>query len=463
MWTFLTTVATFLAVQLLPCGECLSNEHTLVAASGLLRASGGEGLTLGSYEHGEGGVVNVTMRGMAVAGRMTPEFMLDFYQSLSSGTDLNITREEKEALPLPSDTVRSFALKDAKQKGSRKFSYVFDTSNISPDMDIRLAELRMRGPNFSPPRRLSVRVFSHEEKKCKKKKEGATCTVKHRIANFKQIQEDLTVDGWRVVDLTKKLSRWVRQNVSADTIEIQITSKPERRRPRDLSTDASDWLMLVKNMSPVQIPDSDEAETEFYDPEDENPESYADEPNSRSRQKRRVEIKLSEDVSLVMFSQDQKADLLRDSQKAKRAEHPVRHDHQTETRIARSNRRRQKKSKKGKTTTDSSSEKQDDPPCKKVEFWVDFDHIGWGTWIIYPKRFNAFRCEGVCPTPVDQLYHPTNHAVMTSILNLHKPGKAPMPCCIPTKLKALSMLYLEHGEVVLRHHEDMIVDECGCQ
>nr|BAC82629.1 nodal protein [Branchiostoma belcheri] len=462
MWTFLTTAATaFSALLLLQC-EGLSNEHT-PGAPGLLRASGGEGFTLGSYEHGDGGVVNVTMRGMAVAGRMTPEFMLDFYQSLSSGMDLNITREENQALPLPSDTVRSFALKDAKQKGSRKFSYVFDTSNISPDMDIRLAELRMRGPNFSPPRRLSVRVFSHEEKKCKKKKEGATCTVKHRIASFKQVQEDLTVDGWRVVDLTKKLSRWARQNVSADTIEIQITSKPERRRPRDLSNDASDWLMLVKNMSPVRFPDSDETETAFDDdrnPEDEDSEFYTDETNSESRQKRRVEIKLSEDVSLVVFSQDQKADLLRDSQKAKRAQHPVRHDHQTETRIARSNRRRQKKSKKG-SKTDSS--KKQDTPCKKVEFWVDFDHIGWGTWIIYPKRFNAFRCEGACPTPVDQLYHPTNHAVMTSILNLHKPGKAPMPCCIPTKLKALSMLYLEHGEVVLRHHEDMIVDECGCQ
>ncbi|XP_035670499.1 nodal-like [Branchiostoma floridae] len=455
MGTFLTASVAFFAVQLLQC-ECLSNEHTL-AASGLLRASGGEGLTLGRYEHGDG-VVNVTMRGMAVAGRMTPEFMLDFYQSLSSGTDLNVTREENQALPLPSDTVRSFALKDAKQKGSKKFSYVFDTSNISPDTDIRLAELRMRGPHFSPPRRLSVRVFSHEEKKCKKKKEGATCTVKHRIASFKHIQEDLTADGWRVVDLTKKLSRWVRQNVSADTIEIQITSKPERRRPRDLSTDASDWLMLMKNMSPVR----EERDTSFDEShsEDEESDFYGtDEPDAESRQKRRVEIKLSEDVSLVVFSQDQKADLLRDSQKAKRAQHPVRHDHQAETRVARSNRRRQKKSKKGKT----DSSKKEDTPCKKVEFWVDFDHIGWGTWIIYPKRFNAFRCEGVCPTPVDQLYHPTNHAVMTSILNLHKPGKAPMPCCIPTKLKALSMLYLEHGEVVLRHHEDMIVDECGCQ
>lgn len=56
-----------------------------------------------------------------------------------------------------------------------------------------------------------------------------------------------------------------------------------------------------------------------------------------------------------------------------------------------------------------------DPPvplCRRVDMWVDFEHIGWDEWIIHPKRYNAFRCEGLCPTPLDETFSPTNHAYM---------------------------------------------------
>lgn len=48
--------------------------------------------------------------------------------------------------------------------------------------------------------------------------------------------------------------------------------------------------------------------------------------------------------------------------------------------------------------------------CRKVKFQVDFNLIGWGSWIIYPKQYNAYRCEGECPNPVGEEFHPTNHA-----------------------------------------------------
>lgn len=48
--------------------------------------------------------------------------------------------------------------------------------------------------------------------------------------------------------------------------------------------------------------------------------------------------------------------------------------------------------------------------CRKVDMFVDFDLFGWGEQIVYPKRYNAYRCEGFCPIPLNELFKPTNHA-----------------------------------------------------
>ncbi|XP_006835919.1 PREDICTED: nodal homolog [Chrysochloris asiatica] len=100
--------------------------------------------------------------------------------------------------------------------------------------------------------------------------------------------------------------------------------------------------------------------------------------------------------------------------------------------------------------------------CRKVKFQVDFNQIGWGSWIIYPKQYNAYRCEGECPNPVGDEFHPTNHAYIQSLLKHYQPHRVPSTCCVPVKTKSLSMLYVENGRVLLDHHKDMIVEECGC-
>ncbi|XP_004701453.1 nodal homolog [Echinops telfairi] len=100
--------------------------------------------------------------------------------------------------------------------------------------------------------------------------------------------------------------------------------------------------------------------------------------------------------------------------------------------------------------------------CRKVKFQVDFNQIGWGSWIIYPKQYNAYRCEGECPNPVGEEFQPTNHAYIQSLLKHYQPHRVPSTCCVPVKTKPLSMLYVENGRVLLDHHKDMIVEECGC-
>ncbi|XP_078386820.1 nodal-like [Cetorhinus maximus] len=101
--------------------------------------------------------------------------------------------------------------------------------------------------------------------------------------------------------------------------------------------------------------------------------------------------------------------------------------------------------------------------CRRIMFQVKFGKIGWGAWVIFPKMYNAFRCEGECPSPTGEDAKPTNHAYMQSLLKFHHPTLVPSPCCVPIKMNPMSMLYIEKGEVVLRHHENMVVQECGCR
>lgn len=50
------------------------------------------------------------------------------------------------------------------------------------------------------------------------------------------------------------------------------------------------------------------------------------------------------------------------------------------------------------------------PLCRRVDMWVEFDKIEWGNRIVYPRRYNAYRCEGACPIPLNENLKPTNHA-----------------------------------------------------
>lgn len=55
------------------------------------------------------------------------------------------------------------------------------------------------------------------------------------------------------------------------------------------------------------------------------------------------------------------------------------------------------------------------PLCRRVDMWVEFDKIEWGNRIIYPRRYNAYRCEGTCPIPLNETFKSTNHAFIKVI------------------------------------------------
>ncbi|XP_030060711.1 growth/differentiation factor 2 [Microcaecilia unicolor] len=102
--------------------------------------------------------------------------------------------------------------------------------------------------------------------------------------------------------------------------------------------------------------------------------------------------------------------------------------------------------------------------CQKTSLRVNFKDIGWDSWIIAPKDYDAFECKGVCFFPLTDVVTPTKHAIVQTLMHLKNPKKAAKACCVPTKLDSISILYKDDAGIptLKYHYEGMKVAECGC-
>uniref|UniRef100_A0A8C8RLT9 Growth differentiation factor 2 n=1 Tax=Pelusios castaneus TaxID=367368 RepID=A0A8C8RLT9_9SAUR len=103
--------------------------------------------------------------------------------------------------------------------------------------------------------------------------------------------------------------------------------------------------------------------------------------------------------------------------------------------------------------------------CRRTSLRVNFKDIGWDSWIIAPKDYDAFECKGGCFFPLTDNVTPTKHAIIQTLVHLKNPKKAAKACCVPTKLDSISILYNDDkGVPTLKYHyEGMKVAECGCR
>ncbi|XP_034039579.1 inhibin subunit beta Ab [Thalassophryne amazonica] len=105
--------------------------------------------------------------------------------------------------------------------------------------------------------------------------------------------------------------------------------------------------------------------------------------------------------------------------------------------------------------------------CCKRQFYVNFKDIGWNDWIIAPPGYHANYCEGNCPynmagVAVSSL---SFHSSVISHYRMrgYSPFQNSRSCCVPTRLRAMSMLYYnEEQKIIKKDIQDMVVDECGC-
>ncbi|KAM8990425.1 nodal homolog [Ara ararauna] len=299
------------------------------------------------------------------------------------------------------------------QSGSR-WALSFDMSSLSSSQEVSLAELRIRLPRLSPAHNVSLDIY--HSRRCR----GAgSCPHQLLLGSVSGSPSSIQAP-WKVFEVTALLRSWLHQDTA-----------PEYH------TGTEQWDAGGPATAAMHLPTLSDA-------------GHGD---------------AMDRVLLLVFSKDKSPgdhSLIRTAETSK---HVMRESSSQGSIPGMRRHRRTKKEKqriKGSNAGAAVAAEEGRSLCRRVDMMVDFEQTGWGSWIVYPKKYNAYRCEGQCPSPVDETFKPTNHAYIQSLLQLYKPNHVPCPVCSPVRMSPLSMLYYEKGEIVVRHHEDMIIEECGC-
>ncbi|KAL6114169.1 uncharacterized protein ACO6RY_05005 [Pungitius sinensis] len=368
-----------------------------------------------------------------------PLYMMQLYRSFKSADFLPSLAVSSAPMPdrnsstHTSDSVLSLMGKGCYQVGER-WTVTFDMSSISTSELVQLAELRIRLPAFSGSTRATVDLYHSRKQSCDP--QSTPCRDEQLFLGSFGTSSSTTKKGWRVFNVTALLKYWLYQG-ERGRAGHEASGEPEADHGSGVGDGGEITESLFKTMGLRQ---------------------------------RKIDHPTTNRVMMVIFS---KHNLPQEGHMAYSLIHTVENSKYVTMDRARSDRqsRRHKRNRMERmrvaagaspTPSAAAAEPAQRPLCRKVDMWVDFEHIGWDEWIVHPKRYNAFRCEGECPTPLDDSFNPTNHAYMQSLLQYHHPERVSCPSCVPTRLSPLSMLYYENDDLALRHHEDMIVEECGC-
>ncbi|XP_069098653.1 nodal homolog [Pleurodeles waltl] len=316
-----------------------------------------------------------------------------------------------------------------------RWSIIFDLSSLRQEEEVQLAELRFKWSNVSDSphhgTKMIMDIFHQQDQSCDWK--VSTCRGHLYLGSISVSPHQPLASDWIVVNSTNLLMDaarlpWHRRSASRGHTRLKIHT--------DESTSSTH-----RNKQGLQ-------------------------PKSHS---------MENQVLMVVFSTiskdshiSAKSTLQQEAEKSKYLSLgiPKLNDEKNNTPLSEKTKRlrRNKKLKDHRMVVQSLSQGLPSrAQCRRVDFYVDFGQIGWGSWIVYPKRYNAYRCEGHCPSPLGENFKATNHAYMQSLLKLYIPDRVPSPCCSPTRTSPLSLLYYEEGQVVVHHHEDMVVEECGCR
>ncbi|NXB04674.1 NOD2B protein, partial [Cnemophilus loriae] len=240
------------------------------------------------------------------------------------------------------------------QNGSR-WALSFDMSSLSSSQEVSLAQLRVRLPGLSRAHNVSLDIYHSQRRSCQG---DGTCAHQLFLGTVAG-SPSATQASWKVFEVTNLLRSWLHQAVVAGHHTAPATTAPRDTGHGDpaLPQDVADRVLLLvfsKDKSPGEHSLIRTAETSKYIMRDSGSQGVGTRRHRRNRMEKQ-RIKASDAAAAVPREQGRAL-------------------------------------------------------CRRVDMMVDFEQTGWGSWIVYPKKYNAYRCEGLCPSPVDETFKPTNHA-----------------------------------------------------
>ncbi|XP_078354373.1 protein decapentaplegic-like [Oculina patagonica] len=107
---------------------------------------------------------------------------------------------------------------------------------------------------------------------------------------------------------------------------------------------------------------------------------------------------------------------------------------------------------------------RDQGPCSRRPMRVEFgENIRW-KGIVVPTFYDAYRCGGDCKFPLDNKVNPTQRAILQAILySAGLDQGSGEPCCVPIKLRGISVIEQHDNDYSMKFHKEMAVEECGCR
>uniref|UniRef100_A0A6I8PZG9 Nodal homolog 3, gene 1 n=1 Tax=Xenopus tropicalis TaxID=8364 RepID=A0A6I8PZG9_XENTR len=349
-------------------------------------------------------------------GRKFPHFMMQLYQNIISRRDKDLSNLEHPTLQ-ESDTVQSFIAKSYTTVGNR-WTLFFDMSSISTSNELKLAELRICLPSFGKSHSVTVEIYHTKDTKEKlfmgsfKTKISSALDADCKVFNLTMVLHNYLIRGKRLIkdeyiQAKGLLLRDLEKSAAEKGAENVDTLKQDKYHVSDFAAERIILVVFAKESSQAK-PD----------------------PPSLGKQLFPLKYGMADNANKVNGF------------------------------------RRLRRNKKEKTridvgTTPPKPVEEIKPKCRKVDMFVDIQKIGWGSWIVYPKAYNAYRCESACAVPLNETDNATNYSYIKSLLPLSDTERRECPSCVPVKMRSMSMLYYENEDFVLRHHEEMIVEECG--
>ncbi|XP_076175587.1 activin beta chain dawdle isoform X1 [Ptiloglossa arizonensis] len=106
--------------------------------------------------------------------------------------------------------------------------------------------------------------------------------------------------------------------------------------------------------------------------------------------------------------------------------------------------------------------------CCRDELYINFEDIGWSDWILHPSGYHAYFCRGSCSSAASltlsgSSYNNVIRRLLTRSGNTVHRRSEIVPCCSPTQLSPIQLLYVDSNNTITQKTlPNMVVEACGC-